>query len=80
MTRNKLTHLDDHLFAQLERMNDESLTPEQIETEAKRAEAIVALADKVTENAKTKIAAARLFAEHGERILPHLPQIGKTQE
>lgn len=80
MTRNKLTHLDDHLFAQLERMNDESLTPEQIETEAKRAEAIVALADKVTENAKTKIAAARLFAEHGERILPHLPQIGKAQE
>ncbi|MCW1932646.1 hypothetical protein [Pararhodobacter zhoushanensis] len=78
--KNRLTNLTDHLFAQLERLAEENLTPEQIETEAKRAEAIVSLADRVTDNARTQLAAAKLFAEHGQQILPMLPQIGKASE
>lgn len=74
--RNKLADLTDHLFAQLERLADETLTPEQIETEAARSQAIVAVADRLTENARTQIVAARLFAEHGAAVLPLLPQIG----
>jgi len=35
--KNKLGDLNNHLFAALERLNDESLSVEQIETEAKRA-------------------------------------------
>lgn len=76
MTRNKLIHLDDHLFAALERLGDEDLTPEQIEVEVRRAEAIVAVADQVTENAKVKLAAAKIYAEHRDAVLPYLPQIG----
>lgn len=76
MTKNKLSDLNDHLFAQLERLNDETLTPEQIEAEAKRAQAIVSLADQVTDGAKLRLEAAKLFAAHGEHILPMLPQIG----
>lgn len=76
MTKNKLGDLNDHLFAALERLGDESLTAEQIATEAARAEAIVAVADQITENARTRLAAAKLFAEHGDKILPHLPSVG----
>ncbi|MBD3738600.1 MAG: hypothetical protein EP320_00680 [Rhodobacteraceae bacterium] len=80
MTKNKLGDLDDHLFAQLERLADESMTAEQIEQEVKRSEAIVALADKVTENSKVKLTAAKLYAEHREAVMPYLPQIGKAPE
>ncbi len=74
--KNKLGNLDDHLFAAIERLNDEGLTAEQIESEARRADAIVDLADKVIENSRTKISAARLYAERGDRIMPMLPKIG----
>lgn len=80
MTRNRMSDLKDHLFAQLERLGDETLTAEQITAEAKRAEAIIGLADQITENAKMQLAAARLFADHGDKILPMLPQIGKQAD
>jgi len=74
--KNKLSDLNDHLFAQLERMSDEGMTPEQIEQESKRAQAIVAVADKITGNADLQLKAAKLFAEHGSGVLPMLPQVG----
>ena len=80
MTRNRMSDLKDHLFAQLERLGDETLTAEQITAEAKRAEAIIGIADQITENAKMQLAAARLFADHGDKILPMLPQIGKQAD
>lgn len=80
MAKNKITDLNDHLFAQLERLGDESLTAEQIETEAKRAASIVEIADQITEAAKLRLGAAKLFAEHGAGVLPHLPMIGKSDE
>lgn len=76
---NSLSDLNAHLFAQLERLDVESMTPEQIEAEAKRAEAMVQIADRITENAKVQLSAAKLFAEHGQGVLPHLPQIGKSK-
>lgn len=75
---NKLSSLDDHLFGALDRLADQTMTPEQIESEVKRADAIVAVADQLIENSKIKLGAARLFADHGDRLLPYLPQIGKT--
>lgn len=78
--KNKLSDLNNHLFAQLERLSDDDMTAEAIEHEAKRAEAIVSLADQITRNADLQLKAAKLFADHGAQILPMLPQIGKAQE
>lgn len=74
--KNKLSDLNDHLFMQLERLGDEDLTAEQIEQEAKRAEAMVSVADRVVNNAALQLKAAALFVEHGEYVRPHLPMIG----
>jgi len=80
MTKNKLTDLNDHLFAQLERLADESLDADQLEAEVKRADAIVQVADQITGNAELQLKAAKIFAEHGATVLPMLPQIGKATE
>lgn len=77
--KNKLGDLNDHLFAALERLNDEDLTPEQIDAEAKRAGAIVGVADKIIGNASLQLGAAKLWAEHGNMIMPMLPKIGTTE-
>lgn len=63
--KNKLSDLNDHLFAQLERLSDEALTPEQIEAETKRGAAIVAVADQIVRNASLKIQAAKIMSDHG---------------
>ncbi len=76
--KNKLGDLNNHLFAQLERLSDEGLSAEQIEQEVKRAGAMVDVADKITGNAELQLKAAKLYAEHGEKIVGHLPQIGKS--
>ena len=76
--KNTQVDLTNHLFAQLERLSDDSLTPEQIEQEANRADAIVSISDKILKNGDLQLKAAKLFAEHGSVVLPHLPQIGKT--
>ncbi|MBJ2150666.1 hypothetical protein [Paracoccus sp. IB05] len=78
--KNKLSDLNNHLFAQLERLADENLTSEQLDAEVKRAEAIVSVADQVTSNAELQLRAAKLFHDHGPGILPMLPQIGSTRE
>ncbi|MFN3425921.1 MAG: hypothetical protein ACK40C_14600 [Novosphingobium meiothermophilum] len=73
MTKNKLTDLNDHLFAQLERLASEDLTPEQIETEAKRGAVMVAVADQILRGASLQLTAAKLVADHGDRVASRLP-------
>lgn len=71
--KNKLSDLNNHLFAQLERLSDENLTPEQIEKESKRGEAIVAVADQIIRNATIQLSAAKIAADAGADPVPYLP-------
>lgn len=73
--KNKLSDLNNHLFAQLERLGDEELTADQIEQEAKRGEAIVAVAEQIVKNAELQFKAAHLLAQHGYHFEPHLSSI-----
>lgn len=77
--KNKLSDLNDHLFAQLERLSDEDLTAEQIEQESKRGEALVNVADQIIRNAELTFKAATFVAQHGDRYRPALSGlIGKA--
>lgn len=73
--KNKLSDLNNHLFAQLERLGEEELTPEKIEQEAARTDAIVAIAEQIVRNADLQLKAATLIANHGDRFAPMLPMI-----
>lgn len=74
--KNRLTDLNDYLFMQLERLADETLSPEAIEAEINRAEAIVNVADTVVLNARLQLDACKLVAEHGDRFSKNLPMLG----
>lgn len=78
--RTRLSDLNAALFAQLDRLGAEGLDPDDIEREAKRATAIVSIADQVIATADLQLKAAKLYAEHGQGVLPMLPQIGKASE
>lgn len=74
--KNTMTDLHNHLFAQIERLGDEGMSAEQIEAESRRASAMVSVADQIIEGQKLNLSAAKLYAEHGEKIMPMLPRIG----
>jgi hypothetical protein len=77
--KNKLADLNDHLFAQLERLSDENLTSERIDTEIKRSNAVSSLAEQILKHAALKVQAAKIMSDHGLDPTPHLPQIEPKQ-
>lgn len=62
--KNKLTDLNDHLFRQLERLNDESLNGDELQGEISRAKAITDVSKHIVENASLQLEAIKLHAEY----------------
>ncbi|WP_277290488.1 hypothetical protein [Streptococcus orisratti] len=67
MTKNKLSDLNNHLFAQLERLDDEELTSEQLTQEIERSKAITSVASKIIDNGRLVLDAQALSAEYNGR-------------
>lgn len=74
--KNKLQDLNDHLFAQLERLNDETVTGDALAAEVKRASAITEISGQIISGADVRLRAAKLYAEYGTAVESMLPQIG----
>jgi len=65
MAKNKLSDLNNHLFAQLERLGEEDLQPEQLKQEIDRAKAINGIAKNIVENARTTLEVLKFsYQEH----------------
>lgn len=77
--KNKLADLNNHLFAQLERLSEEDLTPEQIAQEVQRTEAVVAVSEQIVRNADLQLKAVAILAQH-ERMRPHLTMLESPRE
>jgi len=73
--KNKLIDLNNHLFAQLERLSDEGLDREKLNEEIKRGKAISDLGKVVVENAKLALDSEKFKAEFGARPLPQMPEM-----
>lgn len=67
MTKNKLDNLNDHLFAQIERLCEEGADPVKIERETRRSMALAVLADQTIRNAALQIQAAKIIHDHDGR-------------
>lgn len=63
MARSKLSDLNNHLFEQLERLNDEGISEENLEKEIKRAGAMTEIADKIIDVNKIGLEALKLVGK-----------------
>lgn len=64
-TKNKLSDLNNHLFAQLERLSDEDLEGDALEQEIKRAEAVCAVSSQIIENGNLVLRAEKMRQDYG---------------
>lgn len=65
--KNTLTDLNNALFEQLERLNDEELAGEKLEGEIDRSKAMTDVADKIIANATLQLEGAQFVASQGGR-------------
>ena len=61
--KNKLIDLNNHLFAQLERLGNEEMTPENLREEVARSGAITSVAKEIISNARLALDAETRFSE-----------------
>lgn len=72
--KNTLGDLNNHLFAEIERLVDESTTGEELEQEINRAKAVTAVSSQVIQNAKLILEAAK-FKDGRTDIDEDVPQL-----
>jgi hypothetical protein len=61
--KNKLIRLNNHLFEQLERLNDADLKSEELQEEMSRAKAITGVANQIINNARLVFEATKALSE-----------------
>lgn len=73
--KNKLGDLNNHLFAQLERLNDEELKGEELKEELMRANAITNVAKEIISNGNLMLQATKLQVETLGRNQTNMPKM-----
>lgn len=61
--KNKLTDLNDHLFAEIERLGDEDLKGAELSEEVERARAVIGVASQIIANGQLILKAAQISDE-----------------
>lgn len=70
MTRNTLSDLNNHLFEQMERLNDDDLNQDQLDREIRRSTAMTNVARNIIDNAQLVLRAEEFKAEYGGKVKP----------
>lgn len=63
--KNTLGDLNNHLFAQLEKLNDDELTGEQLDAEIKRTEAMAKISEQIIKTGELQFKAMQHMDEYG---------------
>jgi hypothetical protein len=81
--KNKLLDLNNHLFEQLERLNDDNLKGDDLDREIRRTDSMVKVSQSIIETANVSLQAAKLMAEYGDdyrKMLPEAPAGGEAHK
>ena len=78
--KNTLTDLNNYLFEQLERLQDDSLDETGLEKEIQRSEAVQKVAKTIIENGSLALQAKKHLDEYGQGDNVELPMLGVTNK
>lgn len=76
--KNKLADLNNYLFEQIERLQNDELSDEELQTEIKRSDAISKIATQIVNNTKTELGAVKLQLEFGRTWSDGTPVLPET--
>ncbi|MCG7586854.1 hypothetical protein [Photobacterium sp. OFAV2-7] len=62
--KNQLVDLNNHLFAQMERLSDESLNADELQKEIERSKAVSSVSKQIIENASLVLDGMKFKAEY----------------
>jgi hypothetical protein len=68
--KNKIEDLRNHLFSAIERLNNEEITPEELEKEIQRAKAISEVGKVIVDSAKTEVDFMRITKKKYNDFMP----------
>jgi len=72
--KNSMLDLHNHLFAQLERLSDESVNGDELREELSRAKAVIGVADVLVQNATLMLEAEKVKSHKNETLI-ELPSV-----
>ncbi|GAB3021504.1 hypothetical protein [Bowmanella dokdonensis] len=70
--KNKLSDLNNHLFAEMERLGNENLTDDELKVEIERAKSIAGISREIISNANLALRAKELQMEYGLKSMPEV--------
>lgn len=74
--RNTLGDLNNHLFAQLERLSDEDIKGEALQEEIERAKAVTSVANQIIQNASIVLKAQQFKVDYqGRKSVEEVPKM-----
>ena len=78
--KNTIADLNNYLFEQIERLNDDELTDEQLEKEIRRSDAVGKIAKTIIDNGALSLQARKHFDDYGNGSNIEIPLLGITNK
>lgn len=78
--KNTLTDLNNYLFEQIERLNDDGLTKEELDMQLQKSEAINKVAKTIVDNANVALSAQKTMYEYGIKGKVEVPLLAIQEE
>lgn len=80
--KNTLLDLNNYLFEQIERLNDDSISEDQLERELKKTDSIVKISEKIIQNGELAFKTMKHMDEYGygqQRSVPKMLDTNKGE-
>lgn len=78
--KNTLSDLNNYLFEQMERLNDDDLDQESLEKEIKRSETVTKIAKTIIDNGNLALQVKKHLDEYGQGANCEIPLLGITSK